>query len=186
MMVPSTQHPRLREMYNHSQVILCQRREQKLRLNSLPRALDERVQTRGVWPQSPALSTTPCCHYFTSLGWGRATRRPSAGWKNQVCTQFEVCPHRVLTARVSFRLALEPESRLPIQPGNGQRIQMGKHFCQKGNWFSLKKFSGFLPCPPLPDHLPSRPFCWDGSSKWSLLSVASGVTEVSKICMDKE
>lgn len=109
--------------------------------------MDERVQTRGFWPQSPAPSTTPCCHYFTLLGWGRATRRPSAVWKNQVCTRFEVCPHRVLTAQVSFCLALELESRLPIQPGNGPRIQTGKHFCQKGNWFSLKKFSRFCPCP---------------------------------------
>lgn len=43
------------------------------------------------------------------------------------------CLSHILTAQVSLGLMLELKRRLPIQPGNRQRIQMGKHFYQKGN-----------------------------------------------------
>lgn len=184
---PFAQCLRFREMHNHSKVILCQRREQKLRLNSLPRA----SWMKGFKPRvsDPRALLLPPHHAAIILpcwdGEGQR-RRPSAVWKNQVCTRFEVCPHRVLTARVFFCLALELESRLPIQPGNGPGIQTGRHFCQTGNWFSLKKFSSFFPCPLSQITPPSRPFSRDKSSKWYLLSMASGVPEVSEIYMDEE
>ena len=75
-------------------------------------------------------------------------RRPSAGWKIRVCTQFEVCPHRVPTAQISSCIALEPESRLPIQPGSGQRIQTGgQTFLSEGK---LIQFKEIFKVPSLP------------------------------------
>lgn len=62
----------------------------------------------------------------------------------------------------------------------------GPTFLSEGKLIHFEEIFKSPPRPPLPDHTASWPSSRDSSSQWNLLSVASGVFEVSEIYMDGE